>query len=451
MSRLLVIWHLRSFDLHIPLLHLNRQYGTGVAPRGLITAESIQTVAERQVSFLGMSRVSQHRLNFYDTCVQELGNQYAAAHLPLEVTDRSATEFFGELAGRYDEAEVWLPDQPGLEERAFIAQLRAVVPENIVFRLLPPNTLLAPDELPVELENIPGTFSGFRKKVEQKGYGQYRFATMLNGVPPLPAEFSSGRQRIASYIFREQHIRSYKHTRNGLGAGDYSSRFSKWLAAGTISAAEIGAAILKYEREQLKNISTYWLLFELLWRDYFHFLHRKIGAALFTPRGMKNVRSPGLTDSIDWYFPGSNVRMKVPATRQQEAEELWRRFRSWVRASTGVEFIDAMMLELYATGELSNRGRQCAASYLIHDLHVPWWWGAQWFEYLLLDYDVSSNWGNWGYIAGVGADPRPVRRFDIAQQAKRYDTDHSYRRWVAEQEWSVPDDVLPGKFPGEFG
>jgi len=421
-----------------------------VAPRGLITRESIQIEAERQVSFLGIPRVSQHRLNFYDTCVEELGNQYAAAHLPLEITDRGAAELFDELAGRYDEVEVWLPDQPGQEEKAFIARLRAGVPGNVAFKLLPPNTLLAPDELPMEIDNVPGTFSSFRKKVEKKGYGQYRFATMINGSAPLSAELSSGRQRIASYIFQDQHIRNYKYTRNGLGPGDYSSRLSKWLAAGTISAAEIGAAIVRYEGEQLKNISTYWLLFELLWRDYFHFLHRKIGAALFIPRGMKNVRSPGLVDSISWFFVGSNVAMKVPATHRQEAEELWRRFRSWARGVTGVAFIDAMMLELYATGELSNRGRQCAASYLIHDLHVPWWWGAQWFEYLLLDYDVSSNWGNWGYIAGVGADPRPVRRFNISQQAKNYDKDHSYRNWVAGQEWSVPEDVLPRTFPAEF-
>ena len=41
-----------------------------------------------------------------------------------------------------------------------------------------------------------------------------------------------------------------------------------------------------------------------------------------------------------------------------------------------------------------------------HELHAPWWWSAQWFEYLLLDYDVVSNWGNRAYIVGVGADSR---------------------------------------------
>ena len=31
------------------------------------------------------------------------------------------------------------------------------------------------------------------------------------------------------------------------------------------------------------------------------------------------------------------------------------------------------------------------------------------FESLLVDYDVSSNYGNWTYSAGIGADPRENR------------------------------------------
>ncbi|WP_136797090.1 FAD-binding domain-containing protein [Desulfosediminicola ganghwensis] len=450
MLRLLIIWHLKYFDFHIPRLHLIKHYNMPVAPRGLITAESKCSAAEHGKSFLGIPRVSAHRLNFYDACVEELGKQYAAANLPLEITEKKAAEIFIELAERYDEVEVWVPDQPGTEEVDFLLELKNVLPAKVVFHQLPSNTLLQADELPMEVGKIPRTFSGFRKRVEKKGYHQYGFSRMQEVSDFLPTRFSPARQRVKQYIFEDQHIINYKYTRNGLGPGDYSSRFGKWLAAGTVSAAEIGAAILKYEKERKKNISTYWLLFELLWRDYFHFLHKKIGAQLFTPQGMKQRRSPGLVDSIAWRFTGSNVAMQIPAAHRKEAEELWGAFRSWALASNGMEFIDAMMLELYATGELSNRGRQCAASYLIHDLHVPWWWGAQWFEYLLTDYDVSSNWGNWAYIAGVGADSRPVHRFNITNQARKYDADHFYRDWVKEQKWSVPEDALPEEFPGEF-
>ncbi len=165
---------------------------------------------------------------------------------------------------------------------------------------------------------------------------------------------------------------------------------------------------------------------------------------------MKKRRSPGLIDDVVWMFPGSNIQMRFTENERNMVEELWQRFRSWSLAETGEEFIDAIMKELFFTGDISNRARQCAASYLIHDLHVPWWWGAQWFEYLLLDYDVSSNWGNWAYIAGVGADSKPVRRFNIAYQAKTHDPDRCYRDWVHEQQWIVPPDSLSREIPCSF-
>jgi deoxyribodipyrimidine photo-lyase len=87
------------------------------------------------------------------------------------------------------------------------------------------------------------------------------------------------------------------------------------------------------------------------------------------------------------------------------------------------------MRELSATGWMSNRGRQNAASLLVHDLGVDWRAGAGVFEELLVDYDPASNWGGWAYIAGVGTDPRPFRRFNTARQAEEYDPSGAYRRW----------------------
>jgi deoxyribodipyrimidine photo-lyase len=91
------------------------------------------------------------------------------------------------------------------------------------------------------------------------------------------------------------------------------------------------------------------------------------------------------------------------------------------------------MRELAATGFMSNRGRQNVASYLVHDLGVDWRWGAAYFEQQLIDYDPASNWGNWAYIAGVGNDPRPNRKFNTRSQAERYDPEG---RYVAV--WSQP-------------
>ena len=112
-------------------------------------------------------------------------------------------------------------------------------------------------------------------------------------------------------------------------------------------------------------------------------------------------------------------------------------FKKWKAGATGEEFIDANMIELNQTGFMSNRGRQNVASYLVHDLHVNWTWGASYFESMLIDYDPSSNWGNWCYVAGVGNDPRPNRYFNVRSQAERYDPKGEYTHlWLSRESYS---------------
>lgn len=101
---------------------------------------------------------------------------------------------------------------------------------------------------------------------------------------------------------------------------------------------------------------------------------------------------------------------------------------------TGTGLIDASQRELYLTGWTSNRARQNVASYLSKHLGIDWRIGAEWYEQNLIDYDVSSNWGNWQYVAGVGNDPRgDARVFNPVKQAVDYDTNGEYvRTWVPE-------------------
>ena len=143
-----------------------------------------------------------------------------------------------------------------------------------------------------------------------------------------------------------------------------------------------------------------------MWRDYFRFLHLKYGRRLYRATGLGRQPAPG----------------HDPAA-----------FQRWCRGETGEALVDAAMRELAATGFMSNRLRQLAASYLIHDLGGDWRAGAAWFEAQLIDYDVYSNQGNWLYIAGRGTDPRGGRRFDPAKQAREHDPDGSFRKM-----WSQP-------------
>ncbi|TDV49272.1 DASH family cryptochrome [Pseudomonas graminis] len=201
--------------------------------------------------------------------------------------------------------------------------------------------------------------------------------------------------------FRRGLANSYKATRNNLSAVDDSTKFSPWLARGSLSAPQIDQALKAFEAEYGANDSTYWIYFELLWRDYFRLLHLKYGRLLYRASGLKGGSEPG-------HNPQG--------------------FARWCRGETGEALIDAGMRELAATGYLSNRMRQIVASYLIFDLKGDWRAGAAWFEAQLVDYDVYSNQGNWLYIAGYGTDPRGGRRFNTTKQADEHDADGAYRR-----------------------
>jgi len=106
---------------------------------------------------------------------------------------------------------------------------------------------------------------------------------------------------------------------------------------------------------------------------------------------------------------------------------------AWKEGRTGVPFVDAAMRQLLAEGYMPNRQRMVASSYLTKDLGVDWRMGAAHFREHLVDGDVSSNSGNWQWVAGTGADTRPNRRFNPKRQARLHDPDGAYvRRWVAE-------------------
>ena len=162
--------------------------------------------------------------------------------------------------------------------------------------------------------------------------------------------------------------------------------------------------VKRYEQEVKKNISTYWLIFELIWRDFFRLVAMQHGSKIFMAEGIRQK-------PVEWSF-------------DPEVFEKWR------TGNTGDDFVDANMKELQLTGFMSNRGRQNVASYLAHDLKQDWRAGAAWFENRLIDYDVTSNWGNWMYVAGVGNDPRD-RKFNTQWQAEKYDKNRQYRKlWL---------------------
>ena len=304
---------------------------------------------------------------------------------------------------------------------------------NVAFTSFWGHTLYHLDDLPFELCQLPELFTHFRKQVEKQSTVNpaLRSPTQL---PPLPAvepgalpqladlgleppEYddravlafkggeTAGLARLQHYIWQQDCLKVYKDTRNGMLGANYSSKFSPWLALGCLSPRYIYEQIQQYETERVQNDSTYWLVFELLWRDYFRFVCTKHGDRIFRRSGLQGI-------NIAW-------------------KEDWQRFDCWRNGTTGFPLIDANMQELAATGFISNRGRQNVASFLTKNLGIDWRMGAEWFESLLLDYDVCSNWCNWNYTAGVGNDARGFRFFNILKQSKDYDPDGKYvKHWL---------------------
>jgi len=301
-------------------------------------------------------------------------------------------------------------------------------------------------DLPVPVQHMPDTFSQFRKENEHitpvrqpldapvampalpsgletgdmptlEDAGYENFESDQRAVLPFMGGETAGLARVRHYIWESNALASYKETRNGLIGGDYSSKFSPWLAAGSLSPKFVYHEIKRFEQERMSNESTYWMFFELLWRDFFRLMGKKHGNRIFLKGGPQSKPQRHLKNDLEL-------------------------FQAWADGRTGVPFIDANMRELNATGWMSNRGRQNAASFLVNDLKVNWQMGAEYFESLLLDYDPCSNWCNWNYVAGVGSDLREDRYFNILTQARTYDLLGEYVRiWCPELK-NVPPDLI---------
>eukprot|EP00892_Ulva_mutabilis_P004025 jgi/Ulvmu1/1995/UM012_0157.1 len=351
------------------------------------------------------------------------------------------------------------------EEVAVDHRVRGAISGRAKLRTVWNATLYHVEDLPysADLSDMPDTFTPARKKIEaqcdvreeakapRKGdlslpaavrgqgagtavWDQLPLAPEVKAAgPPKPhpdaaLHFQGGEAaalaRLKYYLWDSDCVATYFDTRNGMIGGDYSTKFSPWLADGCLSPRTVYHELKRYEAARTENKSTYWVVFELLWRDYFKFFCIKHGTRIF--------------------FEGGIIAKQLPWTSDEELFELWKAGR------TGLPLVDANMRELAATGFMSNRGRQNVASYLILDLGVDWRRGAAWFEHHLLDHDVASNWGNW--LSAAGLTGGRINKFNIVKQSKDYDEGGEYvKHWLPElrpvptayvhEPWTMPDKV----------
>lgn len=370
---------------------------------------------------LGFKLLGPYRRKFLIESIKALKESLAELGVHLHIRQGNVVEEILRLVRSYEAEELY-----GCQETTtYEIDDEETLSEEVQLHLSFDQFLVEPDKLHFRTEETPEVFGRYRRKLEKQlvirelATTPAWKSTMVIGAEddmalnfpevtidersayPFRGGMESAWERIRYYLDESRKVSWYKKTRNGLIGTDYSTKFSAFLALGCVSPVEVFHALKTYEAEHGANESTYWVFFEMLWRDYFKLISLKHGSEIFSRGGIQEKRIKALKD------------------RQV--------FEAWRTGQTRDDFVNANMKELLATGFMSNRGRQNVASYLVHDLKIDWRWGAAWMESQLIDYDCSSNWVNWMYVAGVGNNTRN-KKFDTRWQAERYDPNGRYQR-----------------------
>lgn len=383
----------------------------------------------------GFKKTDKFRTKFLIETIENLKTNLAALNITLFIYKATPESCIKQIVSQHKITHIYSQKEWTYEEAQIYNKVTKSLSNQVNFITDYDQFLFHPDTINIPFTGIPKVFTNFRKHVEKqcsvknsalatpvhaienlknetkiptlKDLGFENFDTHPNSAFPFKGGEDAALNRLNNYFFETKKVGFYKKTRNGLIGTDFSSKFSPWLANGSISARTIYWKIKQFEKEHYKNQSTYWLIFELIWRDYFKYVSLKHDNSIFKLGGILNK-------NYDW---------------SRNEDEIQR----WINGKTKSGFVNANMIELKKTGWMSNRGRQNVASFFAKNLKLDWRIGAAYFESLLIDYDVHSNYGNWMYVAGVGNDPRD-RTFNVALQAERYDPNGKYQSiWLQEK------------------
>ena len=272
---------------------------------------------------------------------------------------------------------------------------------------------------------IPLIHVKWLKRFAEEGIYHYPSEDHLNQLatieqPQLSLEdlgFEPSHVPSPKYTFNSTIIKDYEETRN-FPAIDKTSRTGAHLRFGTLSIRKIVADSAQEENPTF--------LKELIWREFFM--------------------------QILWHFPTPPQSSFKPQYERIEWRNNEEEFKRWCEGKTGYPFVDAGMRELNATGFMHNRVRMLVGSFLCKHLLIDWRWGEAYFAEKLLDYEMSSNVGNWQWVAGCGVDAAPYFRiFNPTDQIKKFDKQHEYiQKWVPDyQEITYPKPIVEHKFARE--
>lgn len=391
--------------------------------------------------YLGFRKADINRFKFLEQSVVNLQENLEKIGGHLIIGEKSALETLPKLIEEFEITELYAEEDYCSEELDLILEVQKILP-SINYHFYWGKTLYHKNDIPFDIPNIPLTSKAYRipagkeseprktfkspeklnsfaeaKSTKFPSYKKFGFTKKEYENTKLLVEGgeTSALERLQYYTFKSQLLTGYRWTRNRSEGLDYSSKFSPYLALGCISPREIYETVKEYEKMIAKNQSTWWLVFELVWRDYFTFKGMKFGDEIFYSNGYKNKNTDFENDPV--------------------------KFKKWCDGNTGIPFIDAHMRQLNKTGYMSNRGRVNCASYFVVDLNIDWTWGAAYFESKLIDYDVTSNWMNWHMQAFEIYYTNPVH------QSNKYKAQDFIRKWIPELAYKNDMEAL---IPWEF-
>ncbi|KAM7267167.1 hypothetical protein ACFE04_009333 [Oxalis oulophora] len=370
----------------------------------------------------GLPKTGALRTQFLIECLADLKKSLMKKGLNLLIKEGKPEDILPSLAKSFQAHTVYAQKETCSEEvnaeKSVSKGLRQVILQSTStgskLQFVWGTTMYHIDDLPFNTSSLPDIYTQFRKRLALTIGETFFHLISLDSNHMRQAHCPLFYLKKIHYVFNETHmckesltmkilivlllvsssyqdlLKVYKETRNVMLGPDYSTKFSPWLASGSISPRYIYEEVMRYEKERVANDSTYWVRLSILVAYARMLIHNLLTFKSMSQGGPRDVQ-------LKW---SQNQKL----------------FESWRDGSTGYPLIDANMKELSMTGFMSNRGRQIVCSFLVRDMGLDWRMGAEWFETCLLDYDPCSNYGNWAYGAGVGNDPREGRYFSIPKQ-----------------------------------
>ncbi len=416
-----IFWFRRDFRLFDNAgLYEALKHSTSVLPLFIFDTEILAKVPSNE----------DKRVVFIHNAITKLQNQLQNIGSSMFVVHGSPLSVFEKLLNEYSITSVYANSD---YEPTSIARDNKISEflegKGIAFRLFKDQVIFEKSEI---VKDDGSTFKIFtpyskawKRKFNESKIVQYPSENLLNNflktmpvhVPSLD-EIGFKNLEIINHqpIIDKNIIQHYHETRN-FPCINGTSNLSVHLRFGTISIRELVKTAMELN-EQFLN--------ELIWREFFMsilFHHPYVADECFKKK----------YNNIVW--------------RNNEAE-----FSKWCLGETGYPIVDAGMSELNETGFMHNRVRMIVASFLAKHLLIDWRWGEAYFAEKLMDYELSSNNGNWQWAAGCGCDAAPYFRvFNPHEQIRKFDPDLIYtKKWVRNLNKSdYPAPIVEHKFARE--